>query len=297
MTAVSRDNSDANSYDWVPERYKYLIDSPADRYKVRKRFYRKYGIAPKEKRSLRGWIEKVLTCREGYGRSELDFLAWEIRRGVLNSPTGLTQQGSNWWRNVNLKFIVTSETARDIHEGRHKPDEEITNEIRLWLEYIVHRTEESWYRAHNASIVRAYLDFSADAHGESPFEQTFMNEVLYRVLYAQAMVEDATAFGESGLVAANPMLPAVDIMVSIPAFYPDNYQLSKQDIQNVMHKGHSVGGDLERDFDEYLVYPHIPALYESAAKWVNISELTDLQKNGKPIYPFTTSSLIVKRTS
>ena len=112
-----------------------------------------------------------------------------------------------------------------------------------------------------------------------------MNEVLYRVLFAQAMVEDDTEFKGEGEFAANPLLPSVDLMVHIPAFYPDHYPLSKEDIQYVMHKGHGVEGDAERDFDDYLIYPHIPYLYKLASGWLNIPELESFLNDGKPIYP------------
>jgi hypothetical protein len=272
-------------YDWVPEQFRYLINNPQARLTIRQNFYRKYGNDVAIRNPFIRRIIRCLTRREGLGISELEFMGWEIRREVLNPVVLPLPGGSPWWRNVNLKFIILAQTAAEIVQMKKENDPEINNEVRLWLQFIKRGTPRSWYRAHNASIVRAYLDFIPDAKLETIYEQTFMNEVLYRLLFAQAMVEDDTIFKAIGEFDANPLLPSVDLIVHIPAFYPDHYPLSKDDIQYVMHKGHGVDGDLERDFDDYLIYPHIPALYSIAADWLNIPALRDFQNDGKPIYP------------
>ena len=46
----------------------------------------------------------------------------------------------------------------------------------------------SWYRAHNASVVAAYLEHRELAEAENAPERFFMNVVLCRVLYAHALV-------------------------------------------------------------------------------------------------------------
>lgn len=284
ITATSGTTEHDILYNWVPERFRYLVDDAAARLHIRRMFYLKYGKDVFIRSSFLKRIIRCLTGREGLGISELEFLGWEIRRTVLN-PRVQNLGGSPWWRNVNLRFIITAQIAAEIVEGKNEKDHIITNEVNLWIEFIKKGTPRSWYRAHNGSIVRAYLDFVDSAEQETIYEQTFMNEVLYRVLYAQAMVEDDTEFKRTGEFAANPLLPSVDLMVHIPAFYPDHYPLSKEDIQYVMHKGHSLEGDAERDFDDYLIYPHIPYLFKFAAGWINIPELEFLQNHGKPIYP------------
>ncbi len=270
--------------DWVPQRFRYLINDPAARYNLRVAFYKKYGDDPKGK-SLCKRIIRWITHKDGFGISELDFMQWEINRKVLNPINGMDGSGSAWWRNMNLNLLIKAQIAAEIIEGKHHNGFKTDNEIDCWLEYIRNPHDRTWYKAHNASIVRGYLDFTNDAMKESIYEQTFMNEVLYRLLFAQALVEDDTAFKKDGEFAANPMLPAVDLMVKIPAFYPDHYPLSIDDIKDVMHKGHSLEGDIERDFDEYLIGPHIIKLYELATNWVNIPQLQFLQVNGKPVYP------------
>ena len=192
--------------------------------------------------------------------------------------------GSPWWRNVNLKFIIISENAGDIYRGKVK-DSNPDNATQHWLNYLSDRNSKNWYRAHNATIIQGYLDFVTDAGLESIYEQVFMNEVLYRLLFAQAMEEDATFLGDIGIVGANPELGSVNLITHIKAFYPDSYPLSKEDIQDVMHKSHTLDGDIVREFDEYLIGPHLTALFAEAAGWLNIPELTSFIRDNKPIYP------------
>jgi hypothetical protein len=54
--------------------------------------------------------------------------------------------------------------------------------IKLWMAFVAHPTPRSWYRAHNASIVAAYLEHRDLAESESRPERFFFNVVLVRVL-------------------------------------------------------------------------------------------------------------------
>ena len=49
-------------------------------------------------------------------------------------------------------------------------------------------TAPAWYRAHNGSVVSAYLEHRDMAEAENAAERFFMNVVLCRVLYAHALV-------------------------------------------------------------------------------------------------------------
>jgi hypothetical protein len=269
----------------IPDRFKYLINDPEARYDIRKAFYEKYGENLNIWRRIWAFFIKLLTGGAGLGRSELDFLRWEIKRGVLNSLDDPRQPGSKWWRDVNLQFIIISETAAEIYEGKNAT-EPVTHEIQLWLDYIQNRTGISWYRAHNGTILKGYLNCIAQANEESVYERIFMNEVLYRVLFAQAMEEDDSFIKGLGKIVANPMFQAVDIITNIPAFYPDDYPLSERDIKFVMHEGRSLDADLEYIFDRVLILPNLKKLYEQAAKWLGNPELLSLISiAGKPIYP------------
>jgi len=268
----------------IPEKYRYLENDPQARYAIREAFYKNFGRDTNILRWLWRMILWIITGGEGEGRSELDFLKWEIKRGVLNPLDNELKNGSPWWRDVNLDFIILSETAGDIILKKQNPIHK-NNEIMHWLNYIKDRRGKSWYRAHNASIVRGYLNRIEEAKNEPLFEQMFMNEVLYRLLFAQSMEEDSSIFQKIGGIMANPMFRSVSIIVSIPAFYPDDYPLSKQDILNILHKGHGLEAKLEDLLDEKLIFPHLDTLYQEAAGWLNIPELTKFVKNGKPLYP------------
>ena len=269
----------------IPDRFKYLINDPEARYDIRKAFYEKYGENLNIWRRIWAFFIKLLTGGAGLGRSELDFLRWEIKRGVLNSLDDPRQPGSKWWRDVNLQFIIISETAAEIYEGKNAT-EPVTHEIQLWLDYIQNRTGISWYRAHNGTILKGYLNCIAQANEESVYERIFMNEVLYRVLFAQAMREGDSFIKGLGKIVANPMFQAVDIITNIPSFYPDDYSLSERDIKFVMHEGRSLDADLEYIFDRVLILPNLKKLYEQAAKWLGNPELLSLISiAGKPIYP------------
>lgn len=278
-------NSDSSLSFSIPERFKYLVDNPEARYAIRKAFYKKYG----ENLSIWGriwvFIIKLFTNGSGLGRSELDFLRWEINRGVLNPLNDPKQPGSVWWRDVNLQFIIISETAAEIYEGKNTT-EPITHEIQLWLDYLKSPTGVSWYRAHNGAILKGYLTCVLQACEESVYERVFMNEVLYRLLFAQAMEEDQSFAKGLGKIMANPMFQAVNIITHIPAFYPDNYPLSEKDIKSVMHEGRNEEAVMEDVFDQVLILPNLNKLYESASKWLGNPELMSLiSKAGKPIYP------------
>src|SRR5688572_2057113 len=113
-------------------------DDPEARLKMREQFYAKYPgpgkVAP------------------GFGRSELDFMRWEMRRGTL-APHA--QGGSPWWRAVNMRIVYQAELASLIHE--RAPDiSPGMSAVRAWLEYIRAPSPKSWYRAHNSSIVDGY---------------------------------------------------------------------------------------------------------------------------------------------
>ncbi len=248
-------------------------DDPQGRLKLREDFYQKYGFPTLEHKG-----------KAGFGNSELDFLRWEIKRGVLN-PLDAPQPGSPWWRKVNADFLYQSTLAGLIAD--QFPDTTDTPiDTGLWLPYIRKPGSQTWYRAHNNSIVGGYLRRIPEALRESWAEQQFMNIVLYRVLYAQAMVEGASfALGELGRVLANPKLPAVDLLVEIPDFYPQHYPLSPQDIQNILGKGHHLIDIVVDILDEAFILPNLDELYRRTAQWNQQPALRTLEYRGTPVYP------------
>lgn len=244
-----------------------IADFPEKRLELRQKFYEEFGFKVGQK--------------YGFGNSELAFLEWEIQRGVLNPVDDKSRPGSPWWRAVNSEFIYYSELAGKIYK-EDPSSSEINPPVDAWLDYFKKPSSQTWYRAHNTSIVAGYLGNRNKAFDENQYEQYFINEVLFRVLFAQAMVQsDSIAFK----IIANPRLPSVDILVKLPDFYPRHYPLSKKDIHEIMYRGGSLQELAEGILDDVIILPHLEELYTKASKWLNQPELVKLQKDNQPVYP------------
>ena len=243
-------------------------NDPEGRYQLRARFYDKYGFA--------------LDGGAGFGNSELAFLRWEIDRGVL-APLDGSRPGSRWWRDVNSSLMFDAELAALIYESGESLG--APPGAQRWLDYIQSPSEQAWYVAHNGSIVSGYLAQVAAARAELDGEQCFMNIVLYRVLYAEAMVAGASFLGRLGELLANPILPAVNIIVDVRDFYPRDYPLTRQDVRNLMGRGDSIMDLAVRLFDDGLILPEATSVYDHAASSLRIPELLGLIRGGRPIYP------------
>ncbi len=60
--------------------------------------------------------------------------------------------------------------------------------VDFWMSFADYPTARAWYRAHNGSVVAAYLEHRDLAEAENEAERFFMNVVLCRVLYTHALV-------------------------------------------------------------------------------------------------------------
>ena len=220
----------------------------------------------------------------GLGGSELDFEAWEVTRGVLNPlHDPAVSRGSPWWREVNLNLCFDAELAGLLHDAGYlaaDPSPEIPPEAQLWLAFIQAPTSRAWYRAHNRSIVDGYLRHCVQARQERQTEQDFMNEVLYRLLFAQAAVRGDVE-GPLGKLVADPALPAVEWLTHIVTFYPLSYPLGPFAKLWVEHEGDPLVDIL----DEVVILPHLTALFAACAAEIDQPALTALVVDGKPIYP------------
>lgn len=248
-----------------------VSNHPEGRYQIRYEFYKKYG-------------DPFDPNKEGLGNSELAFMKWEIKRGTLN-PIDATHPGSPWWRKVNSHFIYVATLAQLIKESGDTY-ENLSIPVNFWLDYINTPNECSWYRAHNSSIISGYQVADALAFKENIYEQYFVNIVLYRLLYAQSMVEGVT-FGILGKIFGNPRGCAVSIITDIEAFYPSHYPLSQEDIKYVTHRAHNFIGFFENIFDKLFILPHLDELYDEAAKWNKSPIVVQYIKNNKPLYPIS----------
>jgi hypothetical protein len=251
------------------QRVTSVADDPEKRYALRAAFYDEYGADDLG----------LLPGQAGYGNSELAFMRWEIERGVL-APA---PHGSPWWRAVNSSLIFDAELARLIHESGRGLQAPLSSQ--RWLDYMDNPDEGTWYRAHNGSIASGYLAQTVAARAELDGEQRFMNIVLYRVLYAQAMVSGATFLGRLGELLGNPALPAVRLITDVSDFYPRHYPLTREDVRKLMGRGDGIMDLAVRLFDDGIILPEATHVYGHCATSLNLPELGHLVRDGKPIYP------------
>lgn len=256
---------------WAATQLAAVVDDPQGRVRARERFYAALG----------GDI--------GPATSELAFTRWEARRGVLAAP------GSPWWRAVNGQLVLDSETAAQV---RGPATEGLTRGERAWCVWLASRRDLDWYRAHNTSVVTAYLAHRELAVAEAATERPFLNIVLYRVLFAQLMEEGKAAGPEHprlGAIAsrfADPCLPGVEVMVDLPAFYPPSWPLTEAELAAARGEGSSWDSELVRCFDQGIVLPEARAAYTVAAETLGVPELLDLVEDGRPFYPSPSDGVV-----
>lgn len=233
-----------------------IKQDPQARLQTRQNFYKKFGFAIIENKHL-----------FGFGNSELAFMEWEIDRGVLTWKDN--QPVSPWWSACNLKFIFYSELAGIIKENDVDATEAPTA-TKQWLAYIESPSARSWYKAHNTTILAGFYETRSEAKEENAVEQFFLNICLYRLMFAQALVEDKTMFGDIGELLANPRLFAVDLMVHSPWLYPAHYPLTAKDkiilLGEDPNPKHIIRNLEIRLLDHEIILPNIMRLYDFASQ-------------------------------
>jgi hypothetical protein len=100
------------------------------------------------------------------------FMGWQLRRGLLN-PTGGPAPGSPWWRAMNERLLRDGWEARALALGH--PGAPSSPAVAAAVEFIRRPSAQRWYRAHNISVVGAYLEHPHLASGESRVERFFIN--------------------------------------------------------------------------------------------------------------------------
>ena len=244
-------------------------DDPEGRYRLVDSFYEAHPVPGPD------W----------YGRSELDFMRWEIERGVLNPPQDRQRPGSPWWRAVNETII------RDAIEAGMLADaglwEATTPSVGRWMDFLSVPSAASWYCAHNASVLRGYIDAAALARRERPAEQFLMNLVLARVLFAHALADSAPfAVGERpflSLLLSDPRLPAVGIAMQVPDFYPRSYPLEAGEEEILERRALSHDDSLSEIDQEPCA--HLDELFAFAQKALDAPELARFVDRGLVCYP------------
>ena len=218
-----------------------------------------------------------------FRRAALSFMHWQVGRGVL-APMAATPPGSPWWRAVNERLLRDGCEAVARSGGLGGAPSSHT--IELWMSFVSQPTARTWYRAHNASIVAAYLQHRDVAEGESRPERFFLNVVLLRVLYAHALVAaPRLALGRLsalGPVLGDPRLSMTGIFLSLSRVLPDRYPL-EDEVAAYIAAELNIGQML----DYGLIGPRLQHLYEWSARELDEPALLDCIREGSPTYAWS----------
>jgi hypothetical protein len=215
-----------------------------------------------------------------YGRAALAFMAWQVRRGLLN-PLDHERPGSPWWRAVNERLLRDTWEARSRLLGQPGPGS--SPSVEPSVRFARHPSPRTWYRAHNVTIVRAYLDHRDLAERENRVERFFINLVLVRVLYAHALVAaPRLALAWLAPIArwlGDPRLAMTGVFLSLSRVLPDRYPLEGA-LSDYIADEHAVG----RLLDLGVILPRLTELYRWSADELQIPEVTDLVGGATPAY-------------
>ena len=152
-----------------------------------------------------------------------------------------------------------------------------------WIAFVDRPTAQTWYCAHNASVVVAYLDHRELAADENRIERFFLNVVLARVLYAHALVSaPRLALGPIapfGPILGDPRRGTVDIFLAMGRVLPDDYPADGE-LEDYLPMEHRLG----RILDYAVIQPRLRPLYHWSAQQLNRPELCDFVVGGTPAY-------------
>ena len=244
-----------------------LLECPKKRYQQQAAFYQRFGYG----------------IRDGYGESPLAFMQWEIRRGVLNPLDHTEKPGSPWWRAVNADLIHDTIIA-ELGYDHHINSALFSHPVQTWLNYIHHPSAKTWYRAHNTSIVYAYLRHIELAKQEDLIEQLFINKVLYRLLFTQSLVEGI--WGPIGTIVANPKLFGIIFIDHILDHYPEYYPLTQENDPQSDQFAYISSKNPLQILDNTIIAPKLTKLYHQAQIWLQIPQLHSFIRDNHPVYPY-----------
>jgi hypothetical protein len=228
-----------------------------------------------------------------FRRAALSFMRWQARRGVLDPPDA-SPPGSAWWRGVNEGLLRDGcETIALLGGLSGQPSSQA---VRLWLEFGARPTGRNWYRAHNASIVRGYLEHRGLAEAESAPERFFINVALVRVLYAHALVAAPhMALGglaPLGRLVGDPRVGMTGVFLSLSRVLPDRYPLDGA-VERYIAEEQRLG----RMLDYAVIVPRLQPLYEWSAEELGEPRVLELVRDGNPIYAWPFDQRHVWRSS
>ncbi len=274
LAGITRETTAA---EWAAAQVERVRDDPAGRLALMGRAYcGPFGKAPRH-----------LPFRS----AALSFMRWQAERGVLGPPDE-DPPGSPWWRAVNGRLLLDGLEALALSGGL--PGQASSSTIALWMSFIAAPTGRSWYRAHNASIVRAYLENGDLAEQESMPERFFLNVALLRVLYAHALNAAPRMalgrFAPVGRVLGDPRVGMAGAFLSLGRVLPVHYP-ARIDLETALKIEHR----LARMLDYGVIAPKLQALYDWSARELDIPDLRGLIRDGSPIYAWSYADRTVWR--
>jgi hypothetical protein len=252
--------------DWALKQVEAVREEPAKRLELLERTY--HGPSGRAPHHL------------PFRRAAMAFMRWQLARGVL-APLHATPAGSPWWRAANERLLRDGCEAVARSGGRDGAPS--SPAIQLWMSFVADPRGRTWYRAHNASIVSAYLENRDLADRENAAERFFLNVVLVRVLYAHALVSaPRLALGPLagiGPVLGDPRLAVIGVFLSLSRIVPDRYPL-KRDIYEYIAEENEFG----RMLDYGMIQPRLQRLYEWSAEELREPGMLGLVRDGSPVY-------------
>ncbi|MFB6576408.1 hypothetical protein ACFCYC_03035 [Streptomyces sp. NPDC056402] len=261
--------SEVTAAAWAGQQVTAVRDDPAGRMALMERCYSgPFGKAPRH-----------LPFR----RAAMSFMRWQVRRGVLQ-PAFADRPGSPWWRAVNERILRDGCEAVGLSGGLAGPASSRT--VDHWLSFADHPTARAWYRAHNGSVVAAYLEHRDLAEAENETERFFMNVVLCRVLFAHALVAaPRIALGRLRPLApflGDPRVEMTGIFLQLSRVLPDEYPL-RDSVR--AHLAGEIGFGRLLDFG--VIAPRLQQLYEWSAHELAAPGLLDCVRDGSPVYAWS----------
>ena len=215
----------------------------------------------------------------------MSFMRWEAARGVLN-PLDADPPGSRWWRAMNDRLL--RDGCESLGRSSGLRGEVSSPTIGFWMAFLAMPTARNWYRAHNASIVAAYLEHRDLAALESRAERFFINVVLLRVLYAHALVAaPRLALGRLALLGralGDPRLGMAGVFLSLGRVIPGSYPISGG-LEAHLRNERGFG----RMLDYAVIGSRLQRLYDWSAQELQHPGLHDLIRDGSPAYAWPSS--------
>ena len=258
--------SEVTAAAWAEQHVAAVRDDPAGRIALMDRcYYGPFGRAPRH-----------LPFR----RAAMSFMRWQLSRGVLQPPFS-DRPGSPWWRAVNERIIRDGCEAVGLSGELRGRSSSPT--VDHWMSFADYPTSRAWYRAHNGSVVAAYLEHRDLAEAESEAERFFMNVILCRVLYTHALVAaPRISLGWLRPLApllGDPRLGMTGIFLQLSRVLPDEYPL-RDSVR--FYLGDELGfGQL---LDYGVIAPRLQQLYEWSAHELGAPGLLDCIRDGALTY-------------